>query len=134
MMDPFGIAGDLGADHAIGIAVGGGAPHLADAVGRQPFHFQGAGARAIMGADGRNEGRIRHGSTFSRSLSNQTQSDANLVTCKLSHWAAFRQSALPHRAPPVITSLTEISNRGVDARRSEEHTSELQSHVNLVCR
>src|SRR5690242_21419325 len=24
--------------------------------------------------------------------------------------------------------------RGVDERRSEEHTSELQSHVNLVCR
>src|SRR5438477_5593347 len=33
----------------------------------------------------------------------------------------------------VLKSLDEVRGRA-DAARSEEHTSELQSHVNLVCR
>src|SRR5690242_21192113 len=35
------------------------------------------------------------------------------------------------RFPAVIASLEKYQREGV---RSEEHTSELQSHVNLVCR
>src|SRR5260370_6370016 len=38
------------------------------------------------------------------------------------HAGAFRDHRALHRP------------RGVDAERSEEHTSELQSHLNLVCR
>src|SRR4051812_49983214 len=37
-------------------------------------------------------------------------------------WSAATQ---PHRRTPV---------QPLESRRSEEHTSELQSHVNLVCR
>ena len=73
MMDPFGVAGHLGADHAIGVAVGGGTPHLADAVGSQLFDLQGAGAWAIMGADGRNEGQFQAPANFQQNrIGNRT--------------------------------------------------------------
>src|SRR5260370_5603744 len=39
-------------------------------------------------------------------------------------------SAYVHRAHPV----RNISGGNINCRRSEEHTSELQSHLNLVCR
>src|SRR5260370_25605201 len=85
------------------------------------------------------------------------------VSCNASSTAAFNFTSLPRRQPPsaVTTSLhcaslmrstsavlekppkttecvapmrahasIEIANSG----RSEEHTSELQSHLNLVCR
>src|SRR4051812_49814376 len=40
------------------------------------------------------------------------------------------------KSPPASSSLMQTSrvSNCVKARRSEEHTSELQSHVNLVCR
>src|SRR5260370_6156012 len=39
------------------------------------------------------------------------------------------------RRPPAPRCLNLIqSSARLDARRSEEHTSELQSHLNLVCR
>src|SRR5690242_21098322 len=45
----------------------------------------------------------------------------------------FRSSDSPiTSAPSPIRTVYRIAARG--ARRSEEHTSELQSHVNLVCR
>src|SRR5260370_32022158 len=34
----------------------------------------------------------------------------------------------------TATSVTTAAGRGVGMDRSEEHTSELQSHLNLVCR
>src|SRR5690242_21077012 len=44
----------------------------------------------------------------------------------------------PARRPRTSTSTGSTPNSGVPPRspkrRSEEHTSELQSHVNLVCR
>src|SRR5690242_21244373 len=50
-----------------------------------------------------------------------------------------RQRARSRASPsPDVPSRRTISSRasraGSTARRSEEHTSELQSHVNLVCR
>src|SRR5438477_8736722 len=54
------------------------------------------------------------------------------------------RSTPPNRAPsiawcsfsvsPQKRSSPNVSNRNVWRPRSEEHTSELQSHVNLVCR
>src|SRR5260370_4518484 len=41
-------------------------------------------------------------------------------------WASWRRSPWSARAPSRWTRRTR--------RRSEEHTSELQSHLNLVCR
>src|SRR5207247_5793516 len=35
---------------------------------------------------------------------------------------------------PVLERIALLSPSGVDATRSEEHTSELQSRVHLVCR
>src|SRR5690242_21629986 len=39
-----------------------------------------------------------------------------------------------HRRAGSRTGAREFCRRGGSGRRSEEHTSELQSHVNLVCR
>src|SRR5690242_21959158 len=41
-----------------------------------------------------------------------------------SRWSSTHAPSPPARRPP----------RSLGSRRSEEHTSELQSHVNLVCR
>src|SRR5260370_24071219 len=52
----------------------------------------------------------------------------------------FREQLLaqvvPTTALQIICPLVPrwISTRGSRSRRSEEHTSELQSHLNLVCR
>src|SRR4051812_50009861 len=42
--------------------------------------------------------------------------------------------ATPRASSPSKTSRTRASMSLKDLMRSEEHTSELQSHVNLVCR
>src|SRR2546430_5116744 len=42
------------------------------------------------------------------------------------------QRRLPHRRRLPVRPLGQL--RGADAARSEEHTSELQSQSNLVCR
>src|SRR6516225_12348545 len=45
--------------------------------------------------------------------------------------------ALPIRGPDRLEQLLGgrvLDHEAIRARRSEEHTSELQSHVNLVCR
>src|SRR5260370_17241971 len=48
------------------------------------------------------------------------------------HSACHRPRA-PALVPSAPSRLTRTSTRG-RSRRSEEHTSELQSHLNLVCR
>ena len=48
VMDSLRIAGHLGADHTTGVVVVLGATNPADALGRQPFHFERASAGAIM--------------------------------------------------------------------------------------
>src|SRR5437588_7695522 len=40
--------------------------------------------------------------------------------------------AWPDRVPPATGQATKSS--GINSQRSEEHTSELQSHSDLVCR
>src|SRR6266571_8452944 len=46
-----------------------------------------------------------------------------------------RHPAVRRRRAPLATSRSTAQPRsGPHRRRSEEHTSELQSHVNLVCR
>ena len=52
VMHPLGVARDFGADDAGGVAVIGGATHPADLAGGEQLHLQGAGAGAIMRADG----------------------------------------------------------------------------------
>src|SRR5690242_20836132 len=49
---------------------------------------------------------------------------------------AFRSCALVHVAQRGGRCAKSVSNpvEACEVRRSEEHTSELQSHVNLVCR
>src|SRR6266480_5023325 len=48
-------------------------------------------------------------------------------------WRADLRSRLS-RGPPGARARRDERQRSRPARRSEEHTSELQSHVNLVCR
>src|SRR2546430_6301928 len=43
-------------------------------------------------------------------------------------------SAIPPKALPAIHTTVELRTRRDSSRRSEEHTSELQSQSNLVCR
>src|SRR5262249_62304418 len=48
--------------------------------------------------------------------------------------AVFRQIAQAGRASQAIERHVVAGNASLAARRSEEHTSELQSLTNLVCR
>src|SRR5690242_21594327 len=56
------------------------------------------------------------------------------------HESGIARKCIGHRSAqartrPVVDEVNCISNDAIHAhRRSEEHTSELQSHVNLVCR
>src|SRR5690242_21909233 len=43
-------------------------------------------------------------------------------------------SSIRRRSPTCRSRRAPCSHRAAGPRRSEEHTSELQSHVNLVCR
>src|SRR5690606_40381099 len=40
----------------------------------------------------------------------------------------------PHRAMPPVSAWSARNDDAISASRSEEHTSELQSRENLVCR
>src|SRR5260370_15083321 len=40
----------------------------------------------------------------------------------------------PATAAPEVLRVTRTADDGGEGSRSEEHTSELQSHLNLVCR
>src|SRR5438477_2122548 len=55
-----------------------------------------------------------------------------------SHLCCRRRSALDREEKPLLVSQAGNEGHGIHPRRcrprSEEHTSELQSHVNLVCR
>src|SRR5438477_8102134 len=46
----------------------------------------------------------------------------------------WRRTRRPARAPTAGQSVPASAARPAPSSRSEEHTSELQSHVNLVCR
>src|SRR5260370_13699367 len=49
--------------------------------------------------------------------------------------ARVRRSARPFRRAPLTSPASSNAGDGQAAQnRSEEHTSELQSHLNLVCR
>lgn len=60
MMDPFGIAGDLGADHPRSVAVVPRAAHAADGALVEHVDFQCAGRGAIVRTGGRGDPE-RHG-------------------------------------------------------------------------
>src|SRR5256885_14915392 len=51
-------------------------------------------------------------------------------------WGGGRRAAPPDRQPDAHLAIREgpCAHARLDARRSEEHTSELQSPCNLVCR
>src|SRR5580698_9437844 len=46
----------------------------------------------------------------------------------------FRSHHFERALPPAYTACTPRPGSRAASNRSEEHTSELQSHVNLVCR
>src|SRR5260221_8898673 len=48
--------------------------------------------------------------------------------------SAFRLTMQPTRAPHALYRLDTLSTSIARSNRSEEHTSELQSHSDLVCR
>src|SRR5918997_955513 len=50
---------------------------------------------------------------------------------RLSAWIDSSSSAPPHCAPPMPQAPYPISDTAPGASRSEEHTSELQSHSDL---
>src|SRR5260370_20423945 len=49
-------------------------------------------------------------------------------------WLAFGPAARGELLVPALPNLAVIYDDALGADRSEEHTSELQSHLNLVCR
>src|SRR5438034_10033264 len=51
-----------------------------------------------------------------------------------SFWRVLSVTALVVATTAVAAFFDDLAWRGSDARRSEEHTSELQSHSDLVCR
>jgi hypothetical protein len=53
VMDAIGVAGDLRADHPLGIGVGAGAAHGADALPVDHLHLERAGRWTVMRTDGR---------------------------------------------------------------------------------
>src|SRR2546429_5348051 len=55
--------------------------------------------------------------------------------CSLSRWSRFGSAASPRHCPPSAAAMPEmLSSMEADSNRSEEHTSELQSRLHLVCR
>src|SRR2546429_4597044 len=46
----------------------------------------------------------------------------------------FRSLALPSKAASVSSAMTAAKSISINPQRSEEHTSELQSRLHLVCR
>src|SRR5438132_4652654 len=59
-----------------------------------------------------------------------------IVTVSLALLAAFQEALSPHSSTwssPLVPSYTAGHSVGEYAARSEEHTSELQSHSDLVC-
>jgi len=50
MVYPLGVAGDLRADHALGVGLVLGPAHTTDAIGVKHFHFQRAGGGAVVRA------------------------------------------------------------------------------------
>src|SRR6266480_783743 len=74
-------------------------------------------------------------------LSSQPRSRAGCCSRPASHRRGLRLSVTPEVSIPWLIPRRPAWPRPVwavppqgGARRSEEHTSELQSHVNLVCR
>src|SRR5207247_9863195 len=71
---------------------------------------------------------------LSRLRSFPTRRSSDLVTCSgLPSSAATRGSASSKTRPPFSRSMRPM-NSSRQGLRSEEHTSELQSRVDLVCR
>src|SRR2546430_7702996 len=62
-----------------------------------------------------------------------TRDDADQVDCRAGRLAR-RHRLLLHPGAPTLSDLAPGSHREPDRPRSEEHTSELQSQSNLVCR
>src|SRR5438477_5664977 len=60
--------------------------------------------------------------------------DALPICCRSSRPACARSRGAAWARRPASSSTARSRSTPPDAWRSEEHTSELQSHVNLVCR
>src|SRR5207237_1767127 len=58
---------------------------------------------------------------------------ARLIAAHMERIAPLRQSIPPTDQEPWTKRWVNVPE-GIDRSRSEEHTSELQSHLNLVCR
>src|ERR1041385_3458010 len=55
------------------------------------------------------------------------------ITAEFNNQTAVRRRAV-HRSTDALEHYATVQSREVDAARSEEHTSELQSRLHLVCR
>src|SRR3712207_8975212 len=62
------------------------------------------------------------------SMSSQTMDDLK----KMPAW--FKMATMPAKVPPASERIQTLVSLAEKARRSEEHTSELQSRQYLVCR
>src|SRR3546814_3585297 len=95
MMNPLGVARDLGADNAVGIVVAARAAHLADARARQPLDLERAGARAVVragrvdkdGIGGAIEGHRQKGPSFGATGEQRVGKEC-VGTCR-ARWSAY---------------------------------------------
>src|SRR5260370_32738772 len=72
--------------------------------------------------------------TLFRSIRPLTPSGDFLMDAEAWRLLAMLEDDDPESARKVLSFFKERTSPGDDFHRSEEHTSELQSHLNLVCR
>src|SRR5260370_19978386 len=73
--------------------------------------------------------------TLFRSRSANAIAKSNLPTSRLPSWPFVLRQFCPRRPlPNPRKTYLRRAARAAARERSEEHTSELQSHLNLVCR
>src|SRR3546814_13932545 len=107
MMNPLGVARDLGADNAVGIVVAARAAHLADARARQPLDLERAGARAVVragrvdkdGIGGAIEGHRQKGPSFGATGSILQAQPADQKTARLRVFGATHTPKRSRAAP-----------------------------------
>src|SRR5260370_15927416 len=56
------------------------------------------------------------------------------LSCSIWPWTSSRRDCTARMSSIFVALATSTRYCASDASRSEEHTSELQSHLNLVCR
>ena len=99
VVDALGVARDLGADHAGGVAVRRRAAHRADARAVQHLHLESAGGRAVMRADGIADVAL-HGP------------EPSVRPAALAKWPRSRTGRHQHADPPPPAGRLDRNARG----------------------